>query len=132
MIIVMKRKLNRNTYPRLRSAAAVHDQSIWLVRTNFEGYGSGLGSFPRWQNLKQMRQMVSTTSLWGLRRKKKRCRRTEEAASSSRRMDELALSCPASAISTCNLTNAPFIIKLLKESDHSFRHERWVKSLQSI
>ena len=46
----------------------------------------------------------------------------EEAASSSRRMDELALSCPASAISTCNLTNPPFIIKLLKESDHSFRH----------
>ena len=48
----------------------------------------------------------------------------EEAASSSRRMDELALSCPASAISTCNLTNPPFIIKLLKESDHSFRHGR--------
>lgn len=104
------------------SAAAVHDQSVRLIRTNFEGYSSGLGSFPGWQNLKQMRQMVSTTSLWGPKEKKEAVWKsgTEEAASSSRRMDELALSCPASAISTCNLTNPPFIIKLLKESDHSF------------
>lgn len=63
--------MKKDTYPRLRSAAAVHDQSIGLVRTNFEGYSSSLGAFPGWQNLKQMRQMVSTTSLRGLGRKKR-------------------------------------------------------------
>lgn len=81
MIIAIKRKLNKDTYSRVRSTAAVHDQSIGLVRTNFEGYSPGLGGFPGWQNLKQMRQMVSTTSLRGLRRKKKRCGRAERRRS---------------------------------------------------
>lgn len=71
MTVATERKLNKDTYPRLRSAAAVHDQSIGLVRTNFEGYSSGFGAFPGWQNLKQMRQMVSTTSLRVLGRKKR-------------------------------------------------------------
>jgi len=74
--VIIKRKLNKNTYPRVRSAAAVHDQSVGLVRTNFEGYSPGLGGFPGWQNLKQMRQMVSTI-IRSLRRKKKRCGRAE-------------------------------------------------------
>lgn len=53
----------------MRSATAIHNQSIGFVRTNFEGYTSRLGGFPRWQNLKQMRQMVLTTLLQGLRKK---------------------------------------------------------------
>lgn len=62
----------------------------------------------------------------GPKEEKKAARKSEmeEAALSSRRMDELASSCSASAISTCNLTNSPFIMKYLKESDHSFGHKR--------
>lgn len=32
----------------MRSATAIHDQSVGFVGTNFEGYTSGLGGFPGW------------------------------------------------------------------------------------
>jgi len=54
-------------------AATVHDQTVGFVRANFKRYTSGLGGLPGWQNLKQMRQMVLTTSLLpGFKEEKKR------------------------------------------------------------
>jgi hypothetical protein len=58
--------------------ATVHDQTVGFVRANFERYTPGLGGLPGWQNLKQMRQMVLTTSLLpGFKEKKKKRKREE-------------------------------------------------------
>lgn len=38
MIVMIEGELDKDTYPRVCPAAAVHDQSVGLVRANFEGY----------------------------------------------------------------------------------------------
>jgi len=75
---VIKRALIADTYSCVSPAATVHDQTVGFVRANFERYTSGLGGLPGWQNLKQMRQMVLTTSLLsGFKEKKKEERKKE-------------------------------------------------------
>ena len=42
-----------STYPSERSAPAVHDEAVGLVRADLEGYAAGLDGVPRRQDLKQ-------------------------------------------------------------------------------
>lgn len=56
-----KKEDENETYPCVSPATTIHNQSVRFVGTDFEGYTTGLGRLPRWQNLKQRRHTSLNT-----------------------------------------------------------------------